>query len=144
MDPFTSRFESREQMHALGYRIESELPKVEIKPLWIDEIKRLDISISQLSIITGIHRQSLYAAASGKNLSLESALRISVALGLPLEQLFSVDPDSLYSPFFTIEKLFVVHPETLEVLPRRSKEYVEMPSEEHDKYELLYKKITKI
>ena len=63
----------------------------------IDQImKDKGLSDRDLSEITGLPSMTIGNARRGKNITLANALRISRALGQPLDKIWAYDPDQLY------------------------------------------------
>lgn len=111
-----AQYRSLDEMHNQGYYMESEISGAEIEQKWIMEMKRQDMSIPELAEKAGLHRQSLYAAAKGDcQLSLESAFRLSLVMGKPVDELFHIN--SVFSKCFFGGKPLRIDPQTLQLVP---------------------------
>lgn len=136
-----NQFSSIEEMHEAGYYFASEIPKVKIKQAWIELAKQKGYSVPELARLTGLHRQSIYAAmANNTQLSLESAFRISFILGVSMEEAFKVDTKTLFRPCVAGGSVVYIDPETLTTLPE-SKRRKLRGSEVYQTLEILFQSL---
>lgn len=136
-----NQFSSVDEMHRLGFYLSSEIPKPNIHQNWARISQEAGYSIPELARLTGLRRQSIYAAlANNTQLSLESAFRISLILGISMEEAFQVDKDTLFRPCVLGGSYIYIDPKTLTTLPESKRRKLK-GSESYKTLEILYESL---